>query len=168
MRCGIRGHDHPTIADLRACSGSGYRAPVQHVPAPGGGTLCSPAPSQEKSSDRPKRLPIKVLAALVPEGRYAIPSRTGSNDLDFFKVEKPTEGKWAGYTFVRRVLGGHDDIRLDFGQSYAALDAISQVRDLREAMGRYGREIGVCGACGRELTDELSRQIGLGPVCREK
>jgi len=32
----------------------------------------------------------------------------------------------------------------------------------------YGRELGVCGRCGRTLTDEESRERGIGPVCAEK
>lgn len=35
------------------------------------------------------------------------------------------------------------------------------------ARERYGREIGRCGICNRTLTDEESRRIGIGPVCRK-
>lgn len=33
---------------------------------------------------------------------------------------------------------------------------------------RYGRETGRCACCGRELTNEISVEMGIGPVCREK
>jgi hypothetical protein len=38
----------------------------------------------------------------------------------------------------------------------------------KEAMLRYGKELGHCGHCGRTLTDETSRSLGIGPVCRGK
>lgn len=38
----------------------------------------------------------------------------------------------------------------------------------RDAAALYGKLLGVCGMCGRELTDEESRARGLGPVCASK
>jgi hypothetical protein len=35
----------------------------------------------------------------------------------------------------------------------------------REMAAEYGRLYGVCGVCGRELTDETSIEAGIGPVC---
>jgi len=35
-----------------------------------------------------------------------------------------------------------------------------------DAGPRFGREIGRCYVCGRTLTDETSRALGIGPVCR--
>jgi len=32
-------------------------------------------------------------------------------------------------------------------------------------MARYGQEIGSCGRCNRRLTDDLSRERGIGPEC---
>lgn len=32
----------------------------------------------------------------------------------------------------------------------------------------YGQRTGVCSACGRELTNEESIKLGIGPICREK
>ncbi len=37
-----------------------------------------------------------------------------------------------------------------------------------DALARFGQELGKCGKCGRDLTDEESRAIGIGPVCREQ
>jgi hypothetical protein len=48
-----------------------------------------------------------------------------------------------------------------------ALVALSPA-ELTEAQARYGRELGVCGACGRHLTDEASRARGLGSECAKK
>ena len=30
---------------------------------------------------------------------------------------------------------------------------------------RFGMEIGACSNCGRRLTNTISRELGIGPVC---
>lgn len=40
--------------------------------------------------------------------------------------------------------------------------------DPQAAAERYGRELGVCGCCGRDLTNATSRARGIGPVCAQK
>ena len=32
----------------------------------------------------------------------------------------------------------------------------------------YGRETGSCSCCGRELTNKVSIDLGIRPICREK
>jgi hypothetical protein len=103
----------------------------------------------------------------VPAGHYATPSRTGNNDLDFWRVDRPTDGRWAGKTFVKRVIGGHEDQRVSFGETRQALEAILAA-GLEEASRAYGQAIGRCGRCNRHLTDETSRAYGIGPDCRSK
>jgi hypothetical protein len=102
----------------------------------------------------------------VPEGYYAVPSRTGNNDLDFFSVDRPTEGRWNGYVFVKRVIGGHVDTPVRGSEARLALEAIIEF-GVEEAGVLYGREIGRCYVCNRTLTDDLSRELGIGPVCRD-
>jgi hypothetical protein len=106
-------------------------------------------------------------APTVPAGHYATPSRTGNNDLDFWAVDVPTDGKWAGYTFVSRVIGGHEDTRVRGAEARQALDAIAAFGP-QDAAKAYGRAIGRCGRCNRHLTDETSRTLGLGPECAQK
>ena len=92
-------------------------------------------------------------------GRYAIEH---GGQMRFFKVDRPTQGKWAGFTFLSE-QAGDEEFPVRGPRRKAILQAL--VND-SQAMARYGQEIGVCGACGRTLTDELSRELGLGPVCR--
>lgn len=102
----------------------------------------------------------------VAAGHYAIPSLTGNNDLDFFRVDRPTEGKWAGYTFIKRVIGGRPNAPVRGQTAREALVAIS--RNPEAAALQYATELGRCSKCNRHLTDELSRQLGMGPECRSK
>jgi hypothetical protein len=101
----------------------------------------------------------------VPEGHYAVPSATGNNDLDFWRVQRPAEGQWRGRTFVRRVIGGRPSVSVRGRTAKEALTAILEA-DPAKAAQRYGQEIGRCSRCNRHLTDETSRQYGKGPDCR--
>lgn len=101
----------------------------------------------------------------VTEGHYAVKSLTGNNDLDFFRVDRPTEGKYAGKTFVKRVIGGHPSTPVRYGEVRKVLDAILAAGETKAAT-LYGTEIGRCYVCNKTLTDELSRELGIGPHCR--
>jgi hypothetical protein len=155
IQCGSSGHSHDTLTELKVCQGV--------LPASGSGPgyprPAAPAPAACMS--------FRELADAVPAGWFAVPSATGSNDLDFFQVDKPKDGKWKGYAFVSRIIGGHDPQPVRGRAAAQALTAILR-EGIEKAMGTYGQKIGRCGDCNRSLTDELSRQIGRGPVCREK
>lgn len=116
---------------------------------------------------RPAQRPVPTALPVIPEGHYAVPSRTGSNDLDFFRVDRPTDGRWAGRTFVKRVIGGKPDQAVRGGETRLALEAIAAA-GVQESAVLYGREIGRCYRCNRALTDETSRALGIGPDCRSK
>lgn len=98
----------------------------------------------------------------MPAGRYAVETENG---LRFFRVDKPTEGRWAGYTFVK--VQASDDFYPVRGQQEREAVLALIAWNPKEAMLRYGREIGSCGHCGRTLTNEESRRLGIGPVCRK-
>lgn len=100
----------------------------------------------------------------VPNGRYAIDE--GDGVLRFFKVNSPTEGRWVGWTFVD--IQASDELYpiKDRARKDAILTLIAI--DVKGAMLRYGQEIGCCGHCGRTLTNEVSRELGIGPICRAK
>ena len=116
--------------------------------------------------DMPRPLPqpkaMAGPAADVPAGRFAV--EIGGH-LHFFQVDRPASGKWAGWTFVKRQSGGNFD-RLPRGEAQEVLELIAA--DADEALRRYGRELGVCGVCGRELTDDESRAKGIGPTCEAR
>jgi GNAT superfamily N-acetyltransferase len=114
-------------------------------------------------------LPRKTAAAPaatatpdVPAGRYAVEHE---GTLKFYKVDRPTEGRWAGYTFVK-VLASSDEHRVS--RETAAYVLATVAVDPEAASRRYGREIGSCGRCGRTLTDANSRAEGIGPDCATK
>jgi hypothetical protein len=106
------------------------------------------------------------LRAVTPAGRYALEDtdpRTGESTLRFIIVDKPTTGKWKGYTFVKEQAGPTFYAVRDLARIIRFLGAISA--DPLAATVRYGHELGVCGMCGRALTNKESRDAGIGPVC---
>ena len=131
---------HATVADVRAChlgNGAPVAAPVAKAPV--------------------------AKAADVPAGRYAVDHE---GVLKFYHVDRPTEGKWKGYTFLK--VQASDDLHAIKNRQYreAILAAIAQ--DPAAASKRYGMELGKCGVCGRTLTDEISRANGIDPICADK
>ena len=106
-------------------------------------------------------------ATVVPEGRYAVATEAGAiNTLAFYKVDRPTEGKWAGRVFVKHIVSDNEE-RMSFAASKAILAKIAAV-GAAEASAAYGHEIGSCGVCGRQLTNDESRERGIGPICVDK
>lgn len=99
----------------------------------------------------------------VADGYYAVDT---DGKISFYHVNTPTEGRWEGYTFVD-VQAGSDFIKLPSQRVRNAVIAKIAV-DPKEASLRYGREIGRCGVCGRTLTNQDSRDRGIGPVCADK
>lgn len=99
----------------------------------------------------------------VAKGYYAIEV---DGVLKFYRVDRPTEGKWAGYTFLS--VQASDDFWpiKNRDQKRAILELIAA--DPKAAGARYGREIGRCYRCHRTLTDATSRANGIGPDCAGK
>lgn len=102
----------------------------------------------------------KPAAVKVPAGRYALEGSDGITG--FYLVEKPTDGKWIGHTFLKR-QSGEDLIPVKGAERAAVLRTIAQAP--KEASILFGRKRGVCGVCNRTLTDPESVAAGIGPIC---
>ena len=108
----------------------------------------------------------------VVDGYYALRS-TGKNDLVFYRVatnkgfHNPAK---KGQRYVQMIVGGHADETLTGKRAVESATRLAMLSPAEqvEAMSLYGREIGKCGRCGRHLTDEVSRALGLGPECASK
>ncbi len=105
---------------------------------------------------------------IVPRGSYAI-ERTSmrfpgafQNDLLFFSVWISDNGeRWTVRMYV-----SDERVKISRSLQYDVLDAIGHAPEA--AAARYGHEIGKCGICSRTLTNDISRERGIGPVCAEK
>lgn len=93
----------------------------------------------------------------VPDGRYAIPKDDGT--LMFYSIK---QGR--SVTFVDVWAS---DARWPVKSSEERFRILEAIKADPDSGPRFGREIGRCYVCGRTLTDETSRALGIGPVCRE-
>jgi hypothetical protein len=149
---------HASVAAVRLCAQSTDNRSALGV------TLDSrlATPPVRPTTETPARLAPRAPG--VPAGHYAI---DWNGTLGFFQVDRPTEGRWAGYTFVKQQASDETYPVRNRQQREAILAKISE-DGTEEAMLRYGKEIGRCGHCNRTLTNEESRQRGIGPICANK
>jgi hypothetical protein len=101
----------------------------------------------------------------IPAGRYAVADSI-DGVLKFYQIDKPKEGRWQGFTFLKVFASDTTYPIKDYARKTQLLNLIA--KNPTEAMKRYGQEIGTCGCCGRQLTDAESRAYGIGPICRVK
>jgi hypothetical protein len=109
------------------------------------------------------------LSGLV-SGRYAVEV---DGVYKFLKVDNIQEegNYWNGWVFVKiqasdewHKLGAqrpHSGAYSGKSPEYLRL----VLADPKAASIAYGRELGVCGVCGRTLTDPESIAKGIGPIC---
>lgn len=112
----------------------------------------------------PQRGATPSVKSKVPSGRYAITGTDGTTD--FYKVDRPTAGRWAGYTFVKLQVSDEYQ-RVPLRNQQGILDRI-EADGPEQASKRYGKELGHCGVCGRTLTNNDSIERGIGPICAGK
>lgn len=116
---------------------------------------------------RSRRSDVPAPSSEVPEGHYAVVPDNGDNDLVFYRVDRPTEGRWAGRVFVKHIIGGRPDSPVARASVQRVLDQIAE-QGIEHSAVRYGVELGQCYACNRTLTDQESRELGIGPECRKR
>lgn len=91
----------------------------------------------------------------------------------FYVIQAPERGKWRGWIFVKHQLSDElhragsqrPDSSAYRGDRDAAMRAV--LADPEAAMRLYGRLIEKCAMCGRTLTNQESREYGIGPECRK-
>lgn len=91
----------------------------------------------------------------IPAGYYVVPDPDETGHMLFRRVD--TKGRlW--------IIAGPNQL-----PSRGADKAVELIKaDPQFAAAHYGQIIGRCGRCHLRLTDDESRSIGLGPICRGK
>lgn len=94
----------------------------------------------------------------LPPGRYAIENNDG--ELRFYhRWENKANGRFALY-----VMFGPYEAKLPRPVQVAIAKKIMDAGHEKCAL-RFGAEIGSCSICGRTLTNRISRELSIGPVC---
>lgn len=135
------------------------------------------SPSSGSATSREWTLPAGRYALYEPGDDVVSYSYVDRQDLvpprkgkwRFYQVDRPTEGRWAGYIFVKHLIGAPGQYRKEpvaRDMRVPILEAIE--KDPKQAMIDYGLQSGVCGRCSSPLTDPESLARGIGPICAGK
>lgn len=95
----------------------------------------------------------------LPAGRYAVNNPEG--ELRFYQCWQSKKDEMVKRIYV---MHGPYESKLPMPVQVSIAQAILAVGP-RECAIRYGMEIGECSNCGRRLTNRISRELGIGPVC---
>lgn len=167
IKCAHCKETHSSVEQVRACSQGRVKVPgLNRLVPKSSGVVPGTAwlENHHHASGANLRGPGKKPVGLFPAGRYAI--HHPEKGLRFYRIDKPTEGRWAGYTFVK--VEANDDVYpvKSWNEQHIIFAEIE--KDPKAAAERYGKAQGVCGMCGRKLTDPDSINRGIGPVCAGK
>jgi hypothetical protein len=144
-----------------------YRAPSMPTPAP----LPQAEPTRAKADAwrewRTLAAQLEAVSSHPSGARFACATEGGSdNDLAFWWISKHER---SGRYYLRQIIGGRGAV--DTRLSPQAMITIAKkilAAGAYEAMILFGQSIGRCGHCGRMLTNQESREAGIGPICRGK
>ena len=167
IRCAHCKRTHRTAREVSFCA-------FQHMRA---SANAANVRAEVAPTPRPNEWQIKtprVMVEAMREGRYAVEVE---GDWEFFRVSRPTQGKKKGCLVIQTqhsdyykpyiiiypsgsVWFAQTKKRLDMGLMMVAADPYTSAIN-------YGRELGCCSRCARELTDERSRYYSIGPECEK-
>lgn len=143
-------HDEPTDSD-----GSCWECKLPSAPAP--------QPFRPTKNTKPLGGNIDTVAKQVPEGRYAVETDV----VRFYQVDKPAQGKWAGFTFVNQLVGSVGNWqRIPVKKLLLKLELLKTIAENPEESARlFGQKSKHCGYCMSPLSKDRSRASGYGETC---
>lgn len=101
------------------------------------------------------------------DGYYALRDEEGTVHFYSLVHEDESRGsKYAGWPVLRAQASDELHLIRKRETKFEVINAINE--DPKAARLLYADELGNCYVCGRTLTDETSRRLGIGPVCRGK
>lgn len=146
--CGKCKAQGQTVAHIRAC----YAAPAGNV--------------LTKEVFMPMALATPAVKVEIPSSKYALPKEDGK--IIFYDVRKGTK-KWAGFTFVDRLVGHPGDWMTYPVKGENKIHVLDQIaHDPKAAALLFSRTFVICAACGSPLSDPESLAAGFGPICQMK
>ena len=105
-----------------------------------------------------KRITMRFSDFIVKPSKYAGKMYVFSHDKEI--------NKWGSMSNV--YLGWITATETNLGEVDLIQRVQSVAADPYAAAKLYGQHTGSCSCCGRELTNSLSIELGIGPICREK
>lgn len=131
----------------------------------------------------PERLRYRELLDALPVAHYVIKAADleefltntdfhGNENL-FVGVRTLRGGVYKGRKVMSRLIGGgygtsYVTKRLDMRDALLIAEFLNKPDFAYRAAQEFGRLHGECGSCGKNLTDDLSLRLHIGPECRKK
>ena len=118
---------------------------------------------------------IQAMFDMVPDGYYAV-DKGDETPFKCIRVATRKVGKLKGIRTIETQHGEYFKIQCAFTHEgeWRTLPHVSfiewlmlLVTDHQGAAIRYGREIGRCCRCNKDLTDARSRHYSIGPECEK-
>lgn len=102
----------------------------------------------------------------IPAGRYAVQTGPDENDLTFYRVvERSDQNDKTRKYKLMFVIAGPNEHKIMYGNP--TKEAVKRI--VRAGIGDsavlYGRKVKRCSQCNIRITNRLSRELGIGPVC---
>ena len=113
---------------------------------------------QEAQNRGLKRITMRFSEFIVKPSKYAGKMYVFSHDKEV--------NQWG--TLSNIYLGWITSDATNLGEMALIQSVQSAAADPYAAARLYGQNTGTCSCCGRELTNPLSIELGIGPICREK
>jgi hypothetical protein len=110
---------------------------------------------------------VVISGVTIPRGSYGVLTPEATNQTSFFRlwIGDYQDDRFHGKMSMDQLIG--PEKYKVYGKTRERILRMIAEQDPAECAMRYGLEIGKCGICGRRLTNDLSRKLGIGPVCRE-
>lgn len=100
----------------------------------------------------------------IPAGKYAVKGADGT--IDFYQVDRPKTGKWAGFVFTKLLVGSIGDWREQrLNRQHRDSVEAKIAADVQGAAALFGRTAKRCSHCTSPLSDVQSRCAGYGQTC---
>lgn len=113
----------------------------------------------ESAKDRGlKRITMRFSDFIVKPSKYAGKMYIFSHDKEI--------NQWGGLSNI--YLGWITTSSTNLGDVDLIKAVQSAAANPLAAAKMYGQNTGSCSCCGRQLTNALSIELGIGPICREK
>jgi hypothetical protein len=131
--------------------------------------------SREVVKSQSQSVDISKIEMAFEKGRLnKIKLRLLDGDNSFIFSRAPESGKNAGSVYVvidEQYLGkitGGKFIKSNSCSAILESSIINACIDPLQSAVAYGQRFGICSCCGRELTNQESIDLGIGPICHEK
>lgn len=120
-----------------------------------------PLPVKPGQDDRSKNNP---RINDIPPGRYAVQTGDDENEIMFYRVMEATNKETGNKYKIIKVIGGPNEYLITGARALSAAKMIVRA-GIGNSAALYGHKVGRCSQCHTRITNRVSRELGIGPVC---